>query len=135
MLAVNEKHLIEVAQRRVAAEQHTAERIASVKKLFAEDKMTAMQLQEAKRLLQASVEALSETDKQRRQVYVDLADNKLTAAYLTAALAAIKSADSSLAKPSEPVTVKSAGTSGDKSVRVARSGLEGRRYMDEQRRR
>ena len=77
LLAVNGKRLIELAQQRALAEQHTVERIAFVKKLFVDDKITAAQLEEAKKLLQSPAESLTDLDQKRREVYAKVADDKL----------------------------------------------------------
>lgn len=64
--------------------------MATLKTLFMEDKITPIHYKEAEQLIKTDPAKLSETDQQKRQVYLDLAEGRLAAQYLQAALDAIE---------------------------------------------
>jgi hypothetical protein len=70
----------------VRASQSTQDRLKALKKLFLDDKLAVEQYRQGEKLLTTAADQLDDTDQKKRQVYADLAEGRLSVAYLKAAL-------------------------------------------------
>jgi len=88
---VGSKFLLTVdSQRLIEKSQQIQQGMATLKKLVMEDKITVGRYKEAEQFIKTDPVRLSETDRQKRKVYLDLAEGRLTPRYLQAALDAIE---------------------------------------------
>jgi formylglycine-generating enzyme required for sulfatase activity len=86
LLTINFPRLQEMARQTQADVQQARRRLTSLKTFFTDDKLTAEQYSEGKTLLNADSRSLDPIATQRRKVYQDLTDGKLSADYVQAAL-------------------------------------------------
>jgi len=88
---IGSKFLLTVdGERLVANSQQFKQLIGNLQQLFLAGKLTPEQYKRAETLLKSKAESLDQMERERRQVYVDLASGKLDSRYLQAALDAIE---------------------------------------------
>jgi formylglycine-generating enzyme required for sulfatase activity len=86
LLTINASWLANLQRQQQAALSQVRARVDALKKFLGEDKLTADQFTEGRRVLEALEQDLDEADRQRRKIYGDLAEGRLVSDYLQAAL-------------------------------------------------
>jgi hypothetical protein len=102
LLAVDGTRLKSLAESHRGEQAKAKEELDALKKLFADDAITAAQLEEAKQLLGKPDEALSVVERSRRDAYADVAEGRLPAKHLTSVLAAAGGTAPAAGAPAAP---------------------------------
>jgi uncharacterized caspase-like protein len=104
LLAVNAPRLAAISAEGKERAARDRARLDALEALFVANALTAVEREEARRLLAAEAATLSSVDGRRRETYVDVADGRLPAARLTETLAAIGTGASPVAAAPTPAT-------------------------------
>jgi formylglycine-generating enzyme required for sulfatase activity len=92
----------------VRASQSTQDRLKALKKLFLDDKLAVEQYRQGEKLLTTAADQLDDTDQKKRQVYIDLAEGKLSASYLLAALNSVETPEQRKARLAREALLRAA---------------------------
>lgn len=82
LLAVDGPRLAALADARKGADRRSEEQLSSLRDVFVQEKLSAARFEEARRLLRAPIESLSDAERERRTIYADLAEGRVALHHL-----------------------------------------------------
>jgi hypothetical protein len=90
MLAIDGERLKSLAESRKNASSRSDSQLEALRRMFVDEQISAAQFEDARTLLRTPIASLAETDRQRREVYADLAEGRIGPKHLATLLGSVQ---------------------------------------------